>query len=170
MPRGAPLSRALAAVLLVAGAAGCSGSDPAAGPVEVPPPPAAGSEVDTSCRALLDALPHDVGDGVARRPVEPDTGRTAAWGEPPVVVECGVEAPERDEPPFVVNGVAFTTRDVGSATRWTTYGRTVRAAVTIPDDYSGGDVVVRLTDALDRALPQDPTAPPLVDLPTPEPS
>ena len=135
-------------------------------------PPVTGAEVDRACRDLVDALPDDVGDAVERRPVEPDAGRTAAWGDPPVVLECGVEAPERDEPPFVVNGVAFTTRDVGSATRWTTYGRTVRAAVTVPDDYSGGDVMVGLTDALDGALPVDPAAPSLIDdpSPTPEPS
>ena len=129
-----------------------------------------GAEVDSACRDLVDALPDEVGDGAARRPVEPDSGRTAAWGDPPVVLECGVEAPERDEPPFVVNGVGFTTRDVGSATRWTTYGRTVLAAVTVPDAYSGGDVMVGLTDALDGALPVDPAAPSLLDPTTSEPS
>jgi len=178
VPRGAPLSRALRAVLLLAGVvgtAGCTGSGPAAGPVEVPPPSLAGAAVDRACRALLAELPDEVAGDAARRQVQPDTGRTAAWGDPPVVLECGVPAPERDEPPFVVNGVGFTTRDVGSATRWTTYGRTVRAAVTVPDDYSGGDVMVGLTAALGRALPVDPTSPPLVEPladppPTPEPS
>jgi hypothetical protein len=137
----------------------------------VPAPPVAGAEVDAACAALLEALPEEVDPGVARRPVEPDTGRTAAWGDPPVLLECGVEPPERDEPPFVVNGVAFTTRDVGPATRWTTYGRTVLAAVTVPDEYSGAEIVLPLAAAVDAALPQDPSAPPVVDAPpTEEPS
>ncbi len=76
-------------------------------------------------------------------------------------------APERDEPPFVVNGVAFTTRDVGSATRWTTYGRTVRAAVTVPDGYSGAEIVLPLAGPVAAALPVDPAVPPVVP-PDPE--
>jgi hypothetical protein len=138
--------------------------------VPVPPPPAQGAEVDAACADLLAALPEEVDPGVARRPVEPDEGRAAAWGDPPVLLECGVAPPERNEPPFVVNGVAFTTRDVGPATRWTTYGRTVLAAVTVPDDYSGAEIVLELGAALDAALPQDPTAPPILDPAPPEPA
>jgi hypothetical protein len=144
--------------------AACGEDGPATGPVPVPPPDAqAGPEVDAVCAALLDALPDEVDPGVERRPVEPDSGRTAAWGDPPVLLECGVAPPERNEPPFVVNGVAFTTRDVGPATRWTTAGRTVLAAVTVPDDYSGAEIMLPLATAIEATLPEDPTAPPLLD-------
>jgi hypothetical protein len=118
-----------------------------------------GEEVDRACAALLEALPERLDPGVESRPVEPDTGRTAAWGDPAVTLECGVPAPERDEPPFGVNGVVFTTRDVGSATRWTTYGRTVRAAFQVPDSYSGAEIILEVTSAVDAALPRDPAVP-----------
>jgi hypothetical protein len=139
----------------------------------VPAPTASGPDVEAVCADLLAALPDEVDPGVARRPVEPDSGRTAAWGDPPVLLECGVAPPERAEPPFAVNGVAFTTRDVGSGTRWTTYGRTVTAAVTVPDGYSGAEIVLPLAVPVDRTLPPDPSAPPALDLPadpTPEPT
>jgi hypothetical protein len=155
-----------AAVLTGALLAGCTSSD---GPVDVPIPPVGGMQVDAACAALLERLPVEVDPGVERRPVEPDAARTAAWGDPPVVLECGVRPPERDEPPFVVNGVGFTTRDVGAATRWTTYGRTVLAAVTVPDDYNGAEIILPLAEPLD-GLPADPAAPPLVPEPDPEPT
>jgi hypothetical protein len=147
---------------------GCTADEPArpaaaTGPVAVPAPPVSGTAVDAACAALLDALPDEVDPGVRRRPVQPDDGRTAAWGDPAVTLECGVLAPEREEPPFAVNGVVFTTRDVGAATRWTTYGRTVLAAVTVPDGYSGAEIVLPLAEPVAATLPEDPAAPPLVD-------
>lgn len=122
--------------------------------------------MDAACAALLAALPDEVDPGVRRRPVEPDSGRTAAWGDPPITLECGVEPPERAEPPFAVNGVVFTTRDVGAGTRWTTYGRLVHTAVTVPDGYSGAEILLPLADPIDTTLPPDPAAPPPLEEPT----
>ena len=144
-----------AAALLLAG---CS-----AGPVELAPGPVEGADVDRACAALLDALPDAVDPGVERREVEPDSDRTAAWGDPPVTLQCGVEPPERLEPPFVVDGVEFTTRDVGDATRWTTYGRTVHAAFEVPDDYSGAEIIVEVAEAVGRSLPDDPAVAPVTE-------
>lgn len=136
--------------------AGC-----AASAVPVPVPPDGGGLVDAACRRLIAALPQEVDPGVSRRPVQsPD--RTAAWGDPPVTLECGVPAPEPADAPIVVNGVGFTVHDVGPATRWTTYGRTVRAAITVPDRYRNGlELIYPLADPVQRSLPVDPTAPPL---------
>jgi hypothetical protein len=161
VPRRPPLRLLVlpATALLLAG---CT-----AGPVEVPPGPVEGSAVDAACRALVDTLPHEVDPGVERRDVEPASGRTAAWGDPAVTLECGVEPPERSEPPFVVNGVEFTTRDVGAATRWTTYGRTVFAAFTVPDEYGGADVMLAVAAPVDRALPDDPAVAPVTEEPPP---
>lgn len=142
--------------------AGCS---EAPAPLQLDPGPVRGDEVDRACAALLEALPEQVDPGVERREVEPESGRTAAWGDPPVTLQCGVEPPADIEPPFVVNGVEFTTRDVGDATRWTTYGRTVVAAFEIPDAYSGASVVVEVAAAVERALPDDPDVAPVTEEP-----
>ena len=128
--------------------------------MEVPEPPISGAEVDAACAALVEALPDEVDPGVDRREVTGNAGRTAAWGDPPVTLECGVEPPERLEPPVIVNDVAWTVRDIGAGFRWTTSGRTVLAAVTIPDEYTNGvELIFPLSPVVARTLPEDPNAP-----------
>lgn len=164
-------SRLLAGLLLALLAACTSQTPPDRGPVEVPEPPVQGAEVDAACTALIEALPDEVDPGVERRPVTGSTDRTGAWGDPAVTLECGVEPPERLEPPVIVNGVAWTVRDIGAGFRWTTSGRTVLAAVTIPDAYTNGvELVFPLSPVVAQALPVDPTAPdPAAPDPTPAP-
>ncbi len=94
------------------------------------------------CPALLAALPDQVDPGVERREVTGDATRTAAWGDPPVTLECGVPAPDRPDEPVVVNGVAWSVRDVGAGYRWTTRDRTPVVAVEIPDAYENGAEIV----------------------------
>jgi Protein of unknown function (DUF3515) len=145
-------------LLLTACASGAAAPAPApTGPVDVPVPTATPALVLSSCKALLDTLPEELGDDLRRRPVTGDPTRTAAWGEPAVTLECGVPLPTRAEPPVEVGPnddgplVAFTTRDVGAATRFTTSDRTVPVAITVPDVYDS-QVLVTLTGPL-RALP-----------------
>lgn len=121
-----------------------------------------GADVDAVCAQLAEALPEQVDPGVDRRPVAGDPDRTAAWGDPPVTLECGVRPSERFEPPTAVNGVRFTTRDIGPGTRWTVEGRTVLVAVTVPDAYPNGvEILFPLADAIEAAVPVDPNAPPV---------
>ena len=155
---------ALALLLLTA----CTSSGPEVrptptGPVDVPVPSPTATLVVSSCSALLRALPEEIGEGLRRREVTGDPLRTAAWGEPAVTLECGVERPTRAEPPVELGPndegplVAFTTRDVGAGTRFTTSDRAVTVAVTVPDVYDS-QVLVDLTGAL-RALPTPTPAP-----------
>jgi hypothetical protein len=141
--------------------AGCTtGATPDTGPVDVPGPVVQSDDVEAACATLIDALPEEVDPGVERRPVTGDPARTAAWGDPPVTLQCGVEPPERLEPPVIVNGVAWTVRDIGPGFRWTTSGRTVLVAVTIPDDYTNGvEIVFPLSPVVDEVVPVDPAAP-----------
>ena len=99
------------------------------------------------CAALLAALPGEIDPGVERREVEVEVGdeadpgadgRFAVWGDPVVVLECGVPLPDRLEPPAIVNGVAWTVRDIGPGFRWTTRDLTVNVSVDIPDVYANG--------------------------------
>ncbi|MCW2779166.1 MAG: hypothetical protein JWN17_2891 [Frankiales bacterium] len=135
----------------------------ATAPVAVPVPTSTAVEVVSSCGALLRALPEEIGEGLKRRKVLGDPLRTAAWGDPAVTLECGVARPTRPEPPIEVGPnddgplVAFTTHDVGAATRFTTSDRSVTVAVTVPDVYDG-QVLVDLTGPL-RALPTPSPAP-----------
>lgn len=135
----------------------CTADAPATGPVDVPAPPAAGAEADAVCADLLEALPDEVDPGVARRPVTGDALRTAAWGDPAVTLQCGVEPPERLEPPVIVNGVEWTVRDVGAGFRWTTSGRAVHVAVEVPDAYENAvEIIFPLSPPVAATVPSAP--------------
>jgi hypothetical protein len=122
-------------------------------------PPLAAADAQ-ACRALLDALPDEIDPGVTRRPVEGDDGRTAAWGDPAVVLQCGVAESDRPEEPAQVNGVLWSVRDIGAGYRWTTQDRVPAVAVEVPDAYENvAELVVPLADPVLQAIP----------LPTPTP-
>ena len=126
------------------------------------PAPSAGPEVASACAALIAALPVEVDPGVERRPVS-DGMLTAAWGDPPVTLACGVPLPDRPEERVTVNDVVWSVRDIGAGFRWTTLELTVPVAVEIPDVYSGAEIVNPLTEPLLAALGRDLE-------PSPEPS
>jgi len=122
------------------------------------PAPSAGPALSTAeaqaCRALLDALPDEVDPGVIRRPVEGGGGRVAAWGDPAVVLQCGVEESDRPEEPAQVNGVLWSVRDIGAGYRWTTQDRVPAVAIDIPDAYENvAELVVPLAEPVQRAIP-----------------
>lgn len=153
MPGRPPLRLALLPLLLVAG---CSAAAPqATGPVDVPVPSVAPA-ARTLCADLLASLPDEVDPGVDRRPVSGDKTLTAAWGDPPVTLECGVPAPDRPEEPVFVNGVAWSVRDIGAGFRWTTRDRAVHVAVDIPSAYeNGAEIVNPLSGPVAQAIPAD---------------
>ena len=66
--------------------AGCGGA------VEVDAPDLSATERER-CDALLDDLPEEL-FGQERREVDPADAPAAAWGDPPVVLLCGVDTPE----------------------------------------------------------------------------
>jgi Protein of unknown function (DUF3515) len=105
---------AVARQVLVSAAAmallhGCS-SDP--GAVEIGAQTPAADDQD-ACRTLLDALPDQVADQPVR-PVEPEDGWGAAWGDPAIVLTCGGPPPEgfrRTSSCTTVNGVDWFVPD-----------------------------------------------------------
>ena len=124
----------------------------------MPAPSAAGPALSASdaqaCRALLDALPDEIDPGVRRRPVDGADGRAAAWGDPPVVLQCGVAASDRPEEPAQVNGVLWSVRDIGAGYRWTTQDRVPAVAVDVPDAYPNvAELVVPLADPVSQTVP-----------------
>jgi hypothetical protein len=123
--------------------------------------PAVGEAASEACAALLVSLPVEIDPGVRRRPVTGDQRLTAAYGDPPVTLECGVPDPDRPEQPAVVNGVEWSVRDIGAGFRWTTVGREVNVAVDIPDAYpNGAELVLPLADPIEAALPASPSPEP----------
>lgn len=107
-----------------------------AGPVRVadPVPPAAAATV---CDAVLTHLPTTVLDQ-KRRAVQP--GRyTAAYGDPPITVACGVELPAAmttDTRCFEVNGVGWYAEEGQGGWLFTTIGREATVQVGVPSKYA----------------------------------
>jgi len=105
--------------------------------VEVEPAAGLSSSARSVCERVVAALPASLGEGAARREVGPDRRTTAAWGDPAVVLRCGVaEGSSRDDP-YEFDSVRWAMHDVGAARRWTTRGRAVNVEVVVPDAYSG---------------------------------
>jgi len=104
--------------------------------------PEVGGDDRTACRNLVDALPDRVADQ-DRRPVEPDSGLSAAWGDPAIVLRCGVPTPAAlDE--FAAcqeaNGVGWfvpeeQVEDQHADVVMTTIGRAQNVEVRVPATY-----------------------------------
>jgi hypothetical protein len=125
-------------------------------PVDVPPPEPAPSARDV-CGALADQLP-DVVVGQEARDTEPDSDLTAAWGDPAIVLRCGVPEPEALEPTselVTVDGVDWFPEQLTAGYLFTTYGRVVFVEVSVPDDYAPeAGALTDLADAVQAAVPR----------------
>jgi Protein of unknown function (DUF3515) len=126
-------------------------------PVEVPP---VTPEADASCPAVMAALPLDL-QGEPSRQVQSDSPYAYAWGEPPVVLICGVERPAGftvGVSAIQINGVQWYV-DISDpdTTVWTTVDRPVYIQVSLPAEVDSAPVTV-LSTPIGQALPyREPT-------------
>ena len=121
-----------------------------------PTPDEAGRDV---CVPLVAALPDQVLDGT-RRTAEPGV-LTAAWGDPPITLRCGVPAPPGLVPTsecLEVNGVGWFAEEADGGTLYTTIGRQVFVEVGVPSDYTPG--ASTLVDLAAVVAAQDPVVTP----------
>jgi hypothetical protein len=129
-------------------------------PIPVAPPP--GSPAGArSCPALVAALPARLGD-LAGRPVRAPSAAVLAWGEPPVVLRCGVPRPAgfvAGAPDvLVVNGVTWFAQPGQERTVWTVVDRAVYVEATVPTGYASAPIPP-LSDAVTATLPVLPLRP-----------
>ncbi len=115
------------------------------------------------CAALIAAVPDRVA-GQDQRAVNPDDALAAAWGDPAIVLRCGVGRPaalRRDSACFAVNDVGWFaaqdgrpvtgTRPVEGDVVFTTIGRSAYVELTVPDDYEpAADALVDVAEAVTR--------------------
>ena len=143
------------AVVLSGLLAGCTGS------VEIDSPDV-GARTRSACARFLDVVPEKV-SGERQRRTEPNDALGAAWGDPPIVVTCGVEMPtEFDEfsPCEEVDGVgwfipesAYTEPDEDVSI--TTIGWSPTVRIDVPPEYRPpADVLVEIGAAVKKALTQ----------------
>ncbi|MBA2768200.1 MAG: DUF3515 domain-containing protein [Sporichthyaceae bacterium] len=113
--------------------------------VAVSVPPSAGP---AACPRLHDALPDDL-NGHDRRETVPPSRRTAAWGDPPLRLRCGVERPAGLTPTaevLVVNGVDWFLTERSSAYEFTTVGRRAYVELSVPRSTPRAQATAPLVD------------------------
>jgi len=130
----------LVAVVLV----GC------AGPAPVPAPDDPAAEERQWCEQVMAALPDTVLDQSRRDTEAPEL--TAAWGDPPISVRCGVNKPKALGPAaqcFEVNRVGWFAEEGVGGMVFTTIGRPVYIEVGVPSDHAPeANALVDLADAV----------------------
>ncbi|MCI3277709.1 DUF3515 domain-containing protein [Streptomyces cylindrosporus] len=136
--------------------AGCSSADDSAR-AAVPSP---GTKVAELCRNLDKVVPAKV-DGQGRRDPEPASALTAGWGNPAIILRCGVERPAKMSDPEAdgveVNGVGWLLEKQSDGSfRFTTTLRRAYVEVTIPKDRTGDGMapLVDLAPAIKKAIPE----------------
>ena len=115
-----------------------------------------GARKRTGLRELLEALPDVVSDAV-RRDIEPASEQVAAWGDPPIILRCGVASPpeyRRDAQLLDVEGVGWFPVDGEGGTFFTAMDRRPYVEVAVPDEYAPEAVVLAdLAAAVTSAIP-----------------
>lgn len=121
--------------------------------IPVAPPPALAEPAQKACQELISALPTTLGNRPAR-PVQSSSPYVAAWGDPAVVLRCGVARPATFKPDsevFDISGVRWFPVTAGSSTVWTVVNKPVYVEVTAPTTEAS-DPAARLATAVSRAL------------------
>jgi hypothetical protein len=103
---------------------------------ELPPRPA------TVCRALISKLP-DVLGGLARRPVTAGAEQNAAFGDPPIVLSCGVPKPAvpQNAQLLGLSDVCWFPEEHSGETIWQTVDREIPLRVVVPKAADGSWLV-----------------------------
>jgi hypothetical protein len=107
--------------------------------VTVVPPPAPSALVNADCLKVFEKLPVQLGS-LSPRKTDSDSAFVAAWGNPAIVIRCGVGAPDpsgQPDPQFVTDaantdGVLWQPELDKTKTVYTTIDRAVNIEITVP--------------------------------------
>lgn len=168
---GPPRAVLIAAVVVAVGAmigvlvvAATREATPAPRPVAIAAAPAPQAD-GAPCRALMNALPDDLGDYHRAKAVEPVPVGAAAWQAQPdgeaVILRCGLDRPDdfvTSSPLQVVDDVQWFRVSGDGRTTWVTVDRPVYIALTLPDG-SGPTPIQLLSRVVAQAMPATPLNP-----------
>ncbi len=145
--------RLLSALLTTLALAGCGGS------LDVDEYPTT-RNTDLDCRALIADVPQRV-SGQDDREVTDQVA--AAWGDPPIILRCGVERPaalEPSSPCFTVRDVGWLAETTADGYLFTTIGRRFHVSVEVPKTYDpAADALADLASSVKK---HDPLTDPCV--------
>jgi Protein of unknown function (DUF3515) len=114
--------------------AACGGGDVTSGP----------DGDSAACSALTGRLPSTV---LARARTRLDVTGAARWGDPSIVLRCGVPPTGPTSDPCIeADGVDWTFRENGGSFRFTTFGRDPAVEVTVPGSIGRTNASAALID------------------------
>ena len=168
---GPPRAVLIAAIVVAAGTiigilvfAALRQMPPEQRPVAIASVPAPRADT-AACRALLNAVPQQLGDYRRAAAAAPAPAGAAAWqamaGDEPVILRCGLDRPAEfvvGSPIQVVDAVQwFEVADQGRST-WFAVDRPVYVALTLPQE-SGPTPIQAISEAIAKSLPATPIDP-----------
>lgn len=100
-------------------------------------PPSPSPATQAACVKVVSALPLQLTAALTPRRVDTDSAFVRAWGNPAVVLRCGVNAPSTLTPAngeslFAINDVNWLPVQTADATVFTSVDRSVTVEVTVP--------------------------------------
>jgi hypothetical protein len=131
---------------------------PAVLPALTPSAPPSNAATVAPCTKVLQALPERLGTLLPRTVhPKPDSVFVVAWGDPAVILSCGVDRPAELKPgsgDFApqVNGVSFLEKDTPDANVYTAVDRAAYIEVSFPKKSGSGELPL-LASAIAKALP-----------------
>lgn len=141
-------------------------------PALTPSAPPHADQQAAPCAKVLEQLPVQLGKLQPRVVhTRPDSPFVVAWGDPAVVLSCGVDRPKDLTPgssaEFVTagpdTGPFYDVTRAGSANVFTTVDRQPYISIVVPSAYQGSAVLPPLSQAIAQALPAvcstDPNSP-----------
>ncbi len=122
------------------------------------PPPAPDEAAAGACAAFVAALPEQLGTVGERRDVDPPSELTAAYGDPPVAIRCGVPVPAAltaTSTLVTVEGIDWFPEELTGGWLMTTVGLATNVEITVPTDQGPApSVAVDLAPTITAALTQ----------------
>lgn len=136
------------ALLAVVPVAGC-----ALGPVNLGEGP---QTVPPACSSLMETVPVVV-DGQQIRAVTPERADAVAWGNPPILLLCGVTPPEdltATSSLIDIGGVTWFAQPLRNGTAFFTVDRSATVEIRVPRDFEPeASIVVELAPYIADAVP-----------------
>jgi hypothetical protein len=143
--------------------------------VTVSAPPATDAATVSTCAQVISALPLTLdGQNLRRTVSDPASGLIQAWGDPAIVLRCGVARPKTLVPGdstqiygVIAGGPFYDVTSNNGANVYTSIDRAVYIEITVPQKYHS-DPIVPVSKAIAKVLPAvcstDPNEPDVTKL------
>lgn len=148
--------------MVIVGLGSGSGSSGPPGPLSEATPPQYSKQI-ANCTKVLEKLPINLGRLEPRIVhTHPESPAVVAWGDPAVILRCGVDRPKALHPGSSARffdggqtaGPFFDVTNGDDGNVYTTVDRAAYVSISVAQAYQGSNVLPPLARAIGAALPQ----------------